>query len=555
MAITAEFTSDFSDFVRGTKQAETELDKLEKKSSVFGTAWDSALKEVKFDELISKPLKRGQTDAENFAHALDQAGGRIMDLGAAAGTAAPKASTLGGELKEWDKALAAVGIHIGPQIRAIGEMEQAAGKTATALGLLSKALLFKEAFQQGWGVGRAIAELTGSDKIIGDATAKLLGLGDEAQRAGARADILARATVNAKREITDISEAIRINAKAAEEQSLAFGKTKNAYRDTSVAIADWQSQIRMVRKDGNFEQLTKDMEDQNFTLEALAKKYGVHVEALQYLQRQIAATAKTEAEEAGISAQLAERAAAQKIAADKAAADYHELRWKQQLDLDRTLASEGAKLAQQRANEIETAIKREASAQIELNKAMGLTATGAIPMVVSALGTYEAKMKEIDGLRVAGFSTNAQEQLAAYELQQGLLAEAKATDQMVDATSKIPSVTDAAARGMGAMRDEADKTAGALTKLMPGMGGTIPAGAGGAAFGPVTPQYGAGGYIGQGPAGFTGQPLLAGAGGFLGRGVNITINGSVLGNKDEIARVVGDAVTSSYRSGGNRLPV
>jgi hypothetical protein len=37
--------------------------------------------------------------------------------------------------------------------------------------------------------------------------------------------------------------------------------------------------------------------------------------------------------------------------------------------------------------------------------------------------------------------------------------------------------------------------------------------------------------------------------------VNITINGSVLGNKDEIARVVGDAVTSSYRSGGNRLPV
>ena len=53
----------------------------------------------------------------------------------------------------------------------------------------------------------------------------------------------------------------------------------------------------------------------------------------------------------------------------------------------------------------------------------------------------------------------------------------------------------------------------------------------------LVPRYGAGGYIG------TGAP------------VNITINGSVLGNKDEIARVVGDAVTSSYRSGGNRLPV
>ena len=37
--------------------------------------------------------------------------------------------------------------------------------------------------------------------------------------------------------------------------------------------------------------------------------------------------------------------------------------------------------------------------------------------------------------------------------------------------------------------------------------------------------------------------------------VAVTINGSVLSNKDEIARVVGDAVTSSYRTGGNRLPV
>jgi hypothetical protein len=55
------------------------------------------------------------------------------------------------------------------------------------------------------------------------------------------------------------------------------------------------------------------------------------------------------------------------------------------------------------------------------------------------------------------------------------------------------------------------------------------------------------------------QNLVAryGAGGYLGTGspISITINGSVLANKDEIARVVGDAVTSSYRSGGNRLPV
>ena len=37
--------------------------------------------------------------------------------------------------------------------------------------------------------------------------------------------------------------------------------------------------------------------------------------------------------------------------------------------------------------------------------------------------------------------------------------------------------------------------------------------------------------------------------------VSITINGTVLGNKDEIARVVGDAMTHHYGRGGNRFPV
>jgi hypothetical protein len=57
-----------------------------------------------------------------------------------------------------------------------------------------------------------------------------------------------------------------------------------------------------------------------------------------------------------------------------------------------------------------------------------------------------------------------------------------------------------------------------------------------------------------------------GAGGFLGYGYRskadeqramnqIIINGSVLGNKEEIARVVGDAIAGAYRGGGNRLPV
>jgi hypothetical protein len=46
----------------------------------------------------------------------------------------------------------------------------------------------------------------------------------------------------------------------------------------------------------------------------------------------------------------------------------------------------------------------------------------------------------------------------------------------------------------------------------------------------------------------------SGSGGAAGGGVNITINGSVLSDKDEIARVVGDAVMTNARGTGVRFP-
>ena len=49
--------------------------------------------------------------------------------------------------------------------------------------------------------------------------------------------------------------------------------------------------------------------------------------------------------------------------------------------------------------------------------------------------------------------------------------------------------------------------------------------------------------------------------GFLGWGpqgapptVNLTVDGNILGTQDGLAKLVGDAVTYAYRSGGSRLP-
>jgi len=49
--------------------------------------------------------------------------------------------------------------------------------------------------------------------------------------------------------------------------------------------------------------------------------------------------------------------------------------------------------------------------------------------------------------------------------------------------------------------------------------------------------------------------------GFLGWGpkgppptVNLNVSGAILGTQNELARLLGDALTSSYRTGGSRLP-
>ena len=254
MAITGRFVADFSDFDRGVQGAGAKL--------------------------------------LTFEGAADRAGGRLMDLGAKGQDASPKMGGFATSLKTVDGALASMGIHIGPEIRALGELGDASGRTASQLGLVTSAGFALAAGIGGWKIGRLIAEFTGTDKAIGDLVAHAMGWGDELQRAGAKADVLALASKNAGRAITDFGEAVKINADAAAAQSLAFGKTANAAHDTMVAVSGWQRELRAVRADGNLDQLTKDLASQDFTLKELSLKYGVSVGALENFQRSQKATAE-----------------------------------------------------------------------------------------------------------------------------------------------------------------------------------------------------------------------------------------------------------------------
>jgi len=126
-------------------------------------------------------------------------------------------SRLQTSLSGFDSVLSSLGFRFGTAIRGLEEISTAAGKSARELGAVTTAGLGFGALMAGIDFGRWVAGLAGTDKIIGDVTAKLLGFGDVAgQVAGANADILARASENAGRAITDLNEAMTINAAQAQ---------------------------------------------------------------------------------------------------------------------------------------------------------------------------------------------------------------------------------------------------------------------------------------------------------------------------------------------------
>jgi hypothetical protein len=148
------------------------------------------------------------------------------------------------------------------------------GKSAKELGALGTAGAVAGAALAGWQVGRWIADITGADAAIGKLTASLLGFGDvAAQEAGAKADVLAQASKNAGRQITDMTEAIKINYDAVKGHTAAV--------DTAIhRQALWEQEIRKHRQE--LPAITAALENHTATTKQLEKQYGMTAEAIEY---------------------------------------------------------------------------------------------------------------------------------------------------------------------------------------------------------------------------------------------------------------------------------
>src|SRR5262245_57171236 len=206
--ISAEFAADFSKFTAGVKQAETQLELFEKD--------------------------------------VDQTGKSLDDLGNKGTGAGNKATTLAGNLKGFDAALAAMGLNIRPLIGLLEELGVASAGAATSVGLLTTAGGVLLAAIGGWKVGRKIAEEFNTDEVIGNAIARWMGWGDVAKEtAGAVADSLAKASAAAGREITNMADAVQIltdkqkkEKEAAKENAEAFKAWELAAEEVAIAAQD-----------------------------------------------------------------------------------------------------------------------------------------------------------------------------------------------------------------------------------------------------------------------------------------------------------------------------
>lgn len=249
---------------------------------------------------------KGQTMAatsslKGFEASAEKAGSSLRLVSSTSQTTAPHVNNLRTSLSQFDGVLSSVGIKLGPEIRALGELGDASGKTASQIGLLGTAGLALGAAVGGWKIGRLIADFFDLDEKIGNATAKLLGFGDvAAQEAGAGMDVLARASTLAGRAITDFA--------AAQQIIIASNANFQASMNTSeFRVSQWNAELAKVEADGKLEALRLALLSHNSTIKELSDQYGVSTRALDYFKRQSADMAAAQKQDAATLAAATEK--------------------------------------------------------------------------------------------------------------------------------------------------------------------------------------------------------------------------------------------------------
>lgn len=527
-----------------------------------------------------------QTDLAKLGASADTAAGQVTKLtDATAGRFAVTAADLKAagvatqgwsqEIKQFDGVLSAVGINLGAQTKAIGDLEAAAAKSSGSLGLMGEAGLVAGAALAGWQLGRWIADVFDLDQKIAGLTGSLDAL--KAQELGARQDTINKAIRDGAAATITYTDAIKFNNQAHEDAQLVAGASANAAGEAGRAYAAWYKELRGVRERGDLPALTQDLASHDFKLETLSTRYGVHVEALQFYQRELAKAAALEQEQAK-ALEATAKALEAAVKADWAGVLSKDTEF---LKLQNTALQTNLDLFNARV-----------AAEFEAQRALAARQTAAAAVTPESLEGITAAYAKLQAQLQATGNTAAQQELAYLEFQDAFLAASGAAGTLGAAVEAAGGKTDQAARQTAAASSSYAQLAGAVqyaagsfqnlyTQIghaggyeaslrtlndmastygragIPVVGGLIPGAR--AAGGPVA--GGAPYWVGErGPELFvprTGGSIVPNGGG--GPVITVNIAGLLLsddaGARQQLAALVQDGIVRAYREHGYRQPV
>jgi hypothetical protein len=263
MPIKGTIEADYSKFEAECKKAETGLAKIEtqgKATEQSLTSMENSVASGKVGDAIAKTVSS------------------VDKVGASAKASASSFGQMSEGLKVADRTLNQFGVNLGPTIGSLDEFAKVSGKTSAQLGTLGTAASVAGAALAGWNIGRWIAEMTGSDKIIGDATASILGWRDAGQAAANNAAVLRRAFEVTGKTFTDVHAASEALRQSSRDQAAQL-------TTTSTLVMGWNTELQNAK--GGLAALRGEIDAGNLTTQQLTARFKVSAEAIEYLKKQM----------------------------------------------------------------------------------------------------------------------------------------------------------------------------------------------------------------------------------------------------------------------------
>lgn len=288
MAVTAVFQADFTSFDTAVKGADAQLRAFE------GT---------------SKTTEKS-----------------LQQMSAAASANVAPAQQIATSYKQFDGILASMGVNIGPQVKALQDLTTAAQSGAAAMGPLGLAVLAVIAIFKSYQWADEFFKL---HPAVTEAIALIIGYGSaSAETAAAVQDTLVLATKNAGREITNLTEAIKINEQAMKDHVAAginwTGRLSAAQAEVRALSAAEKDGIAIAQAAGaKVEEITAKYHISALGLKVLADQKKVTSDQAENLARahdkEAAAAAKLDAEYAKLNSSIENERGLAIMAADASA--------------------------------------------------------------------------------------------------------------------------------------------------------------------------------------------------------------------------------------------